>query len=130
EIGQGGVMLGASRRGQGFTSPDNAQFRPPRLKEVSQTLSVHVDDVDRHYEHASERGARILQPPTTYPYGERQYSAEDFAGNRWTFSQSVADVNPEEWGATATQIKSPVALLPRPRLCYLEIPAVELRQSV
>jgi len=118
--GQGGILLGKSRAG----------FRPPLLNEVSQSLSVHVDDVDRHYEHARERGARILQPPATYPYGERQYSAVDLESHRWTFSQTVADVKPEEWGATASDIRNQIALLPRPRLCYLEIPAIDLRQSV
>ena len=100
-IGQGGVMLGASRIGQGFASaPDSAELRPPRANEVSQTLLVRVEDVDAHYEHAKQRGARILQPPTTHPYGERQYTAADLEGHRWTFSQSVADVNPEDWGAS------------------------------
>lgn len=42
--------------------------------------------------------ARILHPPTDYPYGERQYEVEDLAGHRWTFSQTIADVAPEEWG--------------------------------
>ena len=60
---------------------------------------MHVEDLDRHYEHAKQRGAHILQPPTTHPFGERQYTAEDPEGHRWTFSQSVADVEPEEWGA-------------------------------
>jgi predicted enzyme related to lactoylglutathione lyase/uncharacterized glyoxalase superfamily protein PhnB len=129
-IGQGGVMLGASRVGQGFPSPDNAILRPPRPNEVTQVLMVRVEDVDSHYEHARERGARILQPPATHPYDERQYTAEDLAGYRWTFSQSVADVNPEEWGATVSDMRGPLALLPRPRLCYLEIPALDLRQSL
>jgi uncharacterized glyoxalase superfamily protein PhnB len=31
-------------------------------------------------------------------YGERQYSAEDPWGHRWTFSQTVADVDPRDWG--------------------------------
>ena len=130
-------MLGESRKGQGFASPDSAQLRPPRPNEVSQVLLVRVDDVDAHYEHAKQRGARILQPPATHPFGERQYTAEDLAGYRWTFSQSVADVKPEEWGATVSEIKSPLELLPRPRLCYLEIPAVDagpvgciLRESI
>ena len=129
-IGQGGIMLGESRVGQGFASPDTAEFRPPRSNEVSQVLLVHVDDVDRHYEHAKQHGARILQPPATHPFGERQYTAEDLAGYRWTFSQSVADVKPEEWGATVSDIRSGHALLPRPRFCYIEIPAVDVRQSV
>jgi uncharacterized glyoxalase superfamily protein PhnB len=97
--GQGGIMLGQSRTGQGFASPDTAHFRQPRPNEVTTVISVHVDDVDRHYEHALSRGARILQPPVTHVYGERQYTAEDYAGYRWTFSQTVADVDPKEWGA-------------------------------
>ncbi len=67
-------------------------------------------------------------PPGNKEFGERQYSVEDFAGNRWAFTQSVADVAPEEWAKVAT-IKIPLELLPRPRLCYLEIPALDPRQS-
>jgi len=59
---------------------------------------VHVDDVRRHYEHAQEVGARIISPPTDYPFGERQYTVEDIGGHRWTFSQSLADVDPATWG--------------------------------
>jgi len=53
------------------------------------SLFVPVEDVDAHYQRAREFGAHILGPPTTHPYGERQYSVEDLAGYRWTFSQSV-----------------------------------------
>jgi uncharacterized glyoxalase superfamily protein PhnB len=38
---------------------------------------VKVDDVDAHHERARQHGAVILSAPTDYPYGERQYSAED-----------------------------------------------------
>ena len=63
------------------------------------TVQVRVEDADAHHERAAGAGARILNPPTDYPYGERQYSAEDPGGHRWTFSQSIADVDPESWGA-------------------------------
>ena len=36
--------------------------------------------------------------PTDFEYGERQYTAEDHAGHQWTFSETLADVAPEEWG--------------------------------
>jgi uncharacterized glyoxalase superfamily protein PhnB len=36
--------------------------------------------------------------PTDFEYGERQYSAEDSAGHRWTFSETLADVDPAERG--------------------------------
>ena len=59
---------------------------------------VRVEDVDAHYRHAQTHGATILAAPTTHPYGERQYTAEDPGGHTWRFSQSVADVHPSEWG--------------------------------
>jgi uncharacterized glyoxalase superfamily protein PhnB len=63
------------------------------------SLYVPVEDADAHCERARRFGARILSPPNTCAFGERQYSVEDPEGYRWTFSQSVADVSPEEWGA-------------------------------
>jgi uncharacterized glyoxalase superfamily protein PhnB len=64
------------------------------------SVLVRVEDADAHHERAARAGARILDPPTDYPYGERQYNAEDPGGHRWTFSQSIADVDPRSWGAT------------------------------
>jgi predicted enzyme related to lactoylglutathione lyase len=98
--------------------------------EAIQRVYVQVENVDGHCERAKKFGARILRPPNTCPFGERQYTAEDLAGNQWTFSESVADVKPEDWGAAVSTIKSRLELLPRPRLCYLEIPAVDIRKSV
>ena len=59
---------------------------------------VPVDDVDAHYAHALAAGARVLGEPTTYPFGERQYSVIDLGGHRWTFTQTVADIDPATWG--------------------------------
>ena len=59
---------------------------------------VRVEDADAHRERAAAVGARIVHEPTDHPYGERQYTAEDPGGHRWTFSQSIADVDPAEWG--------------------------------
>lgn len=94
-VGEGAVMLGAP----------GAEFRPPRSNEVNQYVLVHVEDVDRHFEHAKRFGARIVRPPTNMPFGERPYTAEDLFGHRWTFSQSIADVAPEHWGATEAKSK-------------------------
>ena len=90
DIGECAIMLG--RQG--------AEFRPPRPNEVSQYVTVHVEDVDKHFEQAQRCGARILKPPADMPFGERQYTVEDLGGHRWTFSQSIADVPFEVWGAT------------------------------
>ena len=99
--GDGFVMLSVVRVGQSPEWGDRAEFRPPRDGEVSVVLGVHVGDVDQHFERAKQFGARIVHEPETYGFGERQYTAVDLAGYRWAFSQSVADVAPEEWGGTS-----------------------------
>lgn len=71
---------------------------------VGHSVMIRVEDADAHCERAKARGARITQEPVTHPYGERQYNAEDFAGHSWTFSQSVADKHPSEWGGTAEHL--------------------------
>jgi uncharacterized glyoxalase superfamily protein PhnB len=103
-VGDGAVVLTERRVGEGHDSPGTVEFRPPRRGELANSLMVRVQDVERHHERASRRGAAILRAPTDYPYGERQYTAEDLAGHCWTFSQSIADVAPEEWGGTPGQI--------------------------
>jgi uncharacterized glyoxalase superfamily protein PhnB len=70
---------------------------------ATHAVLVRVEDADRHHDHAAANGARILSPPTDYPYGERQYGAEDLGGHRWTFSQSIADVDPASWGGTLVE---------------------------
>ena len=61
-------------------------------------MCVHVEDVDRLYQRVKERGAHTFCAPETHPFGERQFTVEDIGGHRWTFTQSVADVTPEDWG--------------------------------
>ena len=61
-------------------------------------VMVPVTDVDAHYAVARAAGAKVSGEPTTYPFGERQYSAIDIGGHRWTFTQSVADSDPASWG--------------------------------
>jgi uncharacterized glyoxalase superfamily protein PhnB len=74
--------------------------RPPRPDEETHSVVVRVDDARAHCEHARAHGARILMEPTDFEYGERQYAAEDHAGHRWIFSETLRDVAPEEWGGT------------------------------
>jgi uncharacterized glyoxalase superfamily protein PhnB len=64
------------------------------------SVMVRVTDIDRHYERSKAAGAAVSGPPVDYPYGERQYSARDLGGHVWTFSQSIADVDPASWGGT------------------------------
>ena len=87
-VGDGAVIVGDVRGSR----------RPPRPGESTHSVLVRVDDARAHCERARAHGARILMEPTDYEYGERQYHAEDLAGHQWTFSETLADVAPEEWG--------------------------------
>ena len=87
-FGDGAVIVGDVRN----------ERRPPRPGEVTHSVLVRVDDVDAHCTRARTNGARIVMEPTDFEYGERQYTAEDPAGHQWTFSETLADVAPDEWG--------------------------------
>src|SRR4030095_11359329 len=50
-------------------------------------VMVPVTDVDAHYARVKAAGAHMLSEPTTYPFGERQYSVLDIGGDRWAFTQ-------------------------------------------
>ncbi|HET9087170.1 MAG TPA: VOC family protein [Acidobacteriaceae bacterium] len=71
---------------------------------VGHSITIRVEDAEAHCRCAKAHGARIAQDPVTHPYGERQYNAQDYMGYSWTFSQSVADVHPQEWGGHAEQM--------------------------
>ena len=88
KAGGGAVIIGDVRHDR----------RPPRPGESTHAVMVRVQDARAHCEHARAHGSRILMEPTDYEYGERQYHAEDPAGHQWTFSETIADIAPEEWG--------------------------------
>jgi uncharacterized glyoxalase superfamily protein PhnB len=93
-VGDGAVILGDVGN----------ERRPPRPGEVTHAVMVRVEDVNAHCEHARAHGARIVMEPADFEYGERQYTAEDPAGHRWTFSETLADVAPEDWGGTSVAL--------------------------
>ena len=64
----------------------------------SHITQVRIEDASAHCERARQHGARILTEPVDHMYGERQYNAEDFAGHRWDFTQTIADIDPKDWG--------------------------------
>lgn len=75
---------------------------PPRPGEATHMVMVRVPDARAHCERARRHGARILMEPTDFEYGERQYHCADLAGHQWTFSQTLADISPSDWGGELT----------------------------
>ena len=92
-IAEGAIMIG--RQG--------GDFHAPKGEGVDQYVLVHVDDVDAHFDRVKRFGARIVRPPSDMPFGERMYTTVDLAGHWWTFSQHIADVTPEQWGAISAR---------------------------
>jgi uncharacterized glyoxalase superfamily protein PhnB len=88
-VGDGGAVIAADVRGE---------RREPRPGESTASVLVRVEDAHAHCARARERGARVVDEPTDHVYGERQYTAVDPWGHVWTFSETLADVDPADWG--------------------------------
>jgi uncharacterized glyoxalase superfamily protein PhnB len=70
---------------------------------ANHSVMLRIADVDAHHRHTVACGAGVVSDPATYPYGERQYTVIDLGGHVWTFSQTVADVDPVSWGGTPVE---------------------------
>ena len=75
--------------------------RAPGPDTGASSVMVRVADVGELRDRAAEHGGTVLTEPTDFPYGERQCSVLDPWGHHWTFSQTIADVAPEQWGGEA-----------------------------
>ena len=93
-VGEGGAVIVADVR---------HDQRPPTAGVVTHRVMVRIDDAIAHCERARAAGAAILMEPTDFEYGERQYAAEDPAGHRWTFSETLEDADPADWGGKLVQ---------------------------
>jgi uncharacterized glyoxalase superfamily protein PhnB len=76
------------------------QLEPNTTAGSAHSVLVRVENIDDHYRKVVSKGVHILRPIKSHPYGERQYTAEDFGGHVWRFSQTLEDVDPASWGGT------------------------------
>ncbi len=103
------VRIGDAHRAQMRVGSDGAivvadvraEQVAPSAGAVTHLIKVRVPDVDTAFARARASGARVLGEPTTYEYGERSCVLEDVGGHRWELTQTVRDVEPEEWGGVA-----------------------------
>ncbi len=72
-------------------------------------LTLRVEDCSAVCERARERGAEITLEPTDFFYGERQCDLVDPWKVRWMLSQTVADIDPAEWGGVLVNPRRAVA---------------------
>jgi uncharacterized glyoxalase superfamily protein PhnB len=103
------VRIGDDHRSQMQIGEDGAvivadvrhERQPPQAGVVTHEIKVRVEDVDAACERARSHGARVLQEPIEYEYGERECTVEDVAGHHWQFTQTMRDVAPENWGGVS-----------------------------
>lgn len=79
---------------------DQSRESPAGSPPSGHGVLVRVENVDAHCARAIAAGAELVSPPTTFPFGERQYSVRDLGGHRWTFSETISDVDPASWGGS------------------------------
>lgn len=72
------------------------QAPPP--EDHTHSVTVRVENARSRCQRARDTGAMIVAEPTDMEFGERQYRAVDPWGHHWTFSESLVDVAPEDWG--------------------------------
>ena len=95
----GTVLTAKVRTGSGviLVGPGMEAFGTQAVQDrehISSMTYVFVDDVNAHYARAVAAGAEIRAEPHVHFGGNRQYTASDPGGQRWTFAQPVQ--NPEE----------------------------------
>lgn len=82
--GSGVILVGPGMEFFGTRAVEDPEF-------VSSMTYVFVDDVDAHYARAKAAGAEIRAEPHVHVGGNKQYTASDPGGQRWTFAQPVEE---------------------------------------
>lgn len=94
--GEALVMVGGTGVGNPAKSSWQTLLRSPRSLGggMTQSVCLHIGDVDAHCERARAAGASVLREPETSDYGEdywadRSYGALDLEGHLWWFMQRM-----------------------------------------
>lgn len=94
-FGDGAVIVSDATHGRGRLATDGV---------VTHSVLVRVRDIDAHHATVRDAGAHVRSEPTDLPFGERRYSVIDPGGHLWTFTESIAELRPEDWdGSTVTE---------------------------
>jgi PhnB protein len=92
-IGDSMLMIGGSLEWKGTPRPT--------------ALHVYVNNVDEVYERALKAGATVIREPMDQPYGDRDASVKDIAGNHWYIAHHLRTVEPVEGFHTVTTYLHP-----------------------
>lgn len=104
-IGHAEVQLGASMIMLADAFPDMDILDPKAVGGTPVTLHVYVEDADKTFAAAIERGAKELRAVADQFYGDRSGQFEDPFGHRWNVASHVEDVSPEEMAKRAAALE-------------------------
>jgi uncharacterized glyoxalase superfamily protein PhnB len=90
------MKIGDSRFMLGEEMPEQGCRAPVSVGNVSSSLYVYVQDVDKSFRRAVEAGAKSLMAPTDMFWGDRFGTVEDPSGHRWGLATHKEDPSPEE----------------------------------
>jgi uncharacterized glyoxalase superfamily protein PhnB len=92
-IGGSDLMIGGGEAWRGQATPT--------------ALHLYVPDADRVYQAALEAGAQSLHAPVDQPYGDREASVKDVAGNHWYIATHLEGGHVPEGLGTVTPFLHP-----------------------
>ena len=95
---------------------------PKELGFGTQSLTIFIENLEAHYEHARSAGVTLLEDLHETVYGELQYAAEDLDGHHWLFSRHARDLSPAQWGAVVAHPAPPSTHI-APMLAVSDAPA-------
>lgn len=89
DFGNGILQLGAA-------NPSYKLVLPPAEDNVCYSLAIYVADVDRVFQNAVARGARVREQVADFVSGDRYGSILDPFGVRWSLMTRIEDLSEEE----------------------------------
>lgn len=98
------VRIGEGHRAQLGVDGERAEVVVRELRSdepvagTAHQVMLRVDDVDTVLEAARTAGAAADETSRDQEYGERQAGFVDPFGQGWVLTQTLRDVEPEEWG--------------------------------
>lgn len=99
KIAHAEIQIGNSRVMLSDENPAWGSNSPKRLGGSPIGLCIYTDDVEALAKRFVEAGGKEVRPVTNQFYGDRSGTFEDPEGYKWTLSQHIEDVSPEEMQA-------------------------------
>jgi PhnB protein len=95
-IGHAELRIGASVLMLADEYPDFGALSPETIGGTAVTLQVQCHDADALVARAEAAGAMVLRRPADQSFGERVGQFMDPFGHRWSVSQKIEEVSPDE----------------------------------